>query len=182
MFQKNSSRCGQSVLTIKCTYQTNGSRISIEWKYLKAGMPRCFGNRMALIVALRGLYVPLGWEHLGGSLDYISEKDCTAQTDTDTSKGAFPTVKLMVMYCHNSKYTLISGNGHWSLMCSGTSRMKVNPRLKGTQLTVCLLFSITPFFSLKNKCNPVFFKSFSNKLLLSLFNRQKMNVIQKLKI
>lgn len=50
---------------------------------------------MALIVVMRGLYVPLGWEHLGESLDYISEKDYTAQNDTDTSKGAFPTVKIV---------------------------------------------------------------------------------------
>lgn len=49
---------------------------------------------MTLIVVTRWLYVPLGLEHLGGSLDYISEKDYAAQTDTDTSKGAFPTVKI----------------------------------------------------------------------------------------
>lgn len=57
-------------------------------------MPSCFGNRMALVVGMRWLYVPLGLEHPGGNLDYISEKDSAAQTDTDTSKGAFPTVKI----------------------------------------------------------------------------------------
>lgn len=50
-------------------------------------MPSCLGNRMALIMVMRGLYVLLGCEHLGGSLDYISERDCTVQTDSDTSKG-----------------------------------------------------------------------------------------------
>lgn len=49
-------------------------------------MPSCLGNRMALIMVMRGLYV-LGCEHLGGSLDYTSERDSTVQTDIDTSKG-----------------------------------------------------------------------------------------------
>lgn len=87
------------------------------------------------------------------------------------------------MYCHNSKYQLISENGHWNVMSSGTGRMKVSPRLKGTQLTVCLPFGIASLL-IKKKQQPTNIIQFSSHLfqiemfffLWDLFKRQKMNV------
>lgn len=79
-------------------------------------MPSCLGNRIALIMVIMGLYVLLGCKHLGGSPDYISERDYAVQTDTDTSKGVgerlshYALVQIAGHATHNNKYILISGN------------------------------------------------------------------------
>lgn len=69
-FQKTGSRCGQSGLTNKITYQSEEADFN-RVKVAQGRCPQLPGNRMALIVVMRGLLF-LSAQHLGERLDYTA--------------------------------------------------------------------------------------------------------------